>query len=483
MGIGIQTHSPRRTVLNGVAIFAGEALSRLVTFGMAIAVARRYGPGALGQYGYALALASVLLVVPDFGLHLLTTRDLAAEPARMRQTFWSLHWLKLFLAGGVAVFALLFGERVIQDEGRRLLFYVLVTRGLLQSFSQAYMAIFKARERMHYIMLQQFVNAILVILWTGVALELRANLVTLVSAFVFGQMAETWLGWKIVRRRFTPGPVCGWDGQYLKEMLLAAAPIGITGILQALNLRLDTLVLGVFASNQELGRFQAAAWFLIGTFLCASLLMSVLFPKLSRLLREPSESGSAYLASLLKHGILLVTAGSLAVSVAAPYVLRWLFGASLGPAADLLRIMAPALPFMFINTVLLYVFVAARRRAVYLGAMALGIGLGASLGFPLAWRFGAVGSAVDEVVREFAMTAVFLFFLKRHSLASEVSPTLLKVFLAAACLALLVGAPAGFIGPGMEWPVVWNLLMLAGTLIFVGLPDRQELLLLADEGS
>ncbi len=472
---------PRRTALNSAAILCGEAISRLATFLVAVIVARRFGPAALGQYGYALALASILLLVPDLGLHLLATRELATEPSRLRDIFWGLHWLKLPLVAAVAAFTLLFGGLAIDDGGRRVLLYVLVARSLLQSFSQAYMAVFKAFERMHYIGIQQFANAALTISSAAICLALHASLVTLVATLVLGQAVETWLGWRIVQRRFDPGDACGWDRTFLSNLLFPAAPIGITAILQALNLRLDVLVLSFFAPNQELGRFQAAAWSLVGTFIFASLLTTVIFPKLSKLLREPSDRGSAYVDSLLKHGILLVTVASLALWVGAPYILRWLFGSALASAADLLRILAPALPFMFMNTVLFYVFVAARRRAVYLGTLALRVGLGAILGFYLASRYGAMGSAVADLVREFVVTAVFLYFVKREALAPAVSVTLLKISLVAASLALVVRAFAGFIGPWAEWPAVWNLLMLGGTLIFVGLPNRQELLLLADE--
>ncbi len=474
---------PRRTLLNSAAIFAGEGLSRLATFAMAVIVARQFGPVALGQYGYALALASVLLVVPDFGLHLLTTRDLAAEPARLRRRFWSLHWIKLLLAGGVAVFTLLFGEWALRDEGRRLLLYVLVARALLQSFSQAYMAIFKAFERMHYIAVQQAVNAALVIAWAGLAVWLRTNLLVIVAALWFGQAAETWLGWRIVCRQFVPGKIYGWDRAFLGEMLVAAAPIGITSILQAVNLRLDILILSIFAPNNEVGEFQAAQWFLVGTFLFASLLMSVFFPRLSRLFCEPSARGSAYVESLLKHGIALMTLVSLGVGLGAQYALRWLFGMALMPATILLRILAAALPFMFINTVLFYVFVAARRRIAYLGTLTLGVILGAILNFGLASRYGATGSALADLIREFAVTAVFVYFLKHEDLAPAAGLAFLKVSLVAATLALGVAAWAGSRGTWIDWPAAWNLLTFAGTLIFVGLPNSQELLLLADEGS
>jgi len=473
----------RRSLINSASIFGGETVSRVATFAIALIVARRFGPVELGQYAYGLALASVLLIVPDFGLHLLTTRELAINPERLRQMFWSLHWIKILLAGGVITFVFVFGEEAVKDGGRRLLLYVLVARSVLLTFSQAYMAIFKAFERMHYVALQQAVNATLALVCAVIALALRMNLGVVVGSLVAGQAAETFIGWHILRKRFGTGTVYGWDSAFLRSTLLAAAPIGITAILQAANLRVDVLTLSIFAPNAEVGRLQAASWFLVGTFLCASLLMSVIFPKLSRMLERPSTRGSGQIGSLLKHGTLFVAAGSLVIWLGAPHVLLWLYGGKLVNAAPLLRILAPAFPLMFINTVLVYVFIAARLRAVYLGTLGLSFGLGVILSLCFARWYGAAGVAVADLIREYVMAAVFLYHLKRRDVAHEAGDALLKICLGIAALTLVLFALAGSPGPWMAWTAACNVFVLVGMLILTGLPSRHEMSLILSEDS
>src|SRR6266481_1580763 len=196
---------PRRLLVNSASIFVGEAIARLATFLMAVVIARRYGSAALGEYGYALALASVLLVVPDLGLHLFVVRELSTDKRRLQAIFWSVHWLKFLLVGFVVAFGLVFGNWGIAEDGRRVLFYVLIARVLLQTFSQASMAVFKAFECMEYIAIQQTVNSVVVVLWVGAALALHSRLPVLVAALVAGQVAETLLGWRILRDKFSPG--------------------------------------------------------------------------------------------------------------------------------------------------------------------------------------------------------------------------------------------------------------------------------------
>jgi O-antigen/teichoic acid export membrane protein len=86
-------------------------------------------------------------------------------------------------------------------------------------------------------------------------------------------------------------------------------------------------------------------------FLVASLLMSVLFPRLSRVLSGHSGLGSDYIQSLVKNVLMFAAVGSLLVWISAPTLIRGFFGPDYSPAAHILRILAPALPLVFLNTI------------------------------------------------------------------------------------------------------------------------------------
>jgi O-antigen/teichoic acid export membrane protein len=472
---------PRRLFVNTAAVFGGEAVSRLATLLMAIVIARHFGPVALGQYGYALACGSILLLVPDFGLHLYMVRDLSADHERLRAVFWSVHWLKFILGGALLLFILCFGQWGVPEGGRRVLFYVLAGRAVLQTFSQVCMAVFKAYEKMHFIALQQTLNSALALAWIGGALLFRASLTAVVIGFVVGQAAETCLGWRLVWVNCSPGRPYRWDPEIIKTILVASVPIGVTAILQALNLRIDILILGFYVTDWTLGHFQAAAWFPVGIFLVASLLMTVLFPKLSRLLRHGSAQGSAYVLGLVKNGLLLTGLGGLAVWFAAPTLLAWLLGRDSASGISWLRILAPMLPLVFLNTLLFYVFVAAQRPSVCLITLGVGMVLGLVLSFSLTSAYGATGCAIADVVREFIISGIYLCFLVQEEHARSAALGLLQVLAGATVLIALGPVLITSIHGGDRWLVAWMLFMLAGIVVVLGLPRRREWRLLTDD--
>jgi O-antigen/teichoic acid export membrane protein len=472
---------PRRLFLNAAAIFGGEAMARSATLLMAVIIARRFGPVVLGEYGYALALASVLVLVPDFGMHLFAVRELSTGPEGLPAIFWNVHWLKLFITGALIIFIVLGCRWLVPDPGSRRLFYLLAARVLLQTYSQASIMVFKAFERMHFVTYQQSINSFVVVVWAAAALALHANVWIVVAALIAGQAAETCLGWQFLRTNFSPGGLMRWDRKLLSTIAISSFPVGITVMLQALNLRIDVLVLGRYVSNQVLGQFQAVAWFPVGVSLASSLLMSVLFPKISRLLRGDSIHGSAYVTGLLKNGLLATTLGSLVLWFCAPALMVWVFGAALAPAAPTLRLLAPMAPLVFLNAVLFYVFIAAQRRRVYMGTLGLGAVLGVGLSSFLTAQFGVTGCALADSVRELVMSSLYVCFLIKGNHARVAGTALLKTFLASSLLVVVGMAVTNSVKHGGGWSAAWVMMVLAGTLAMLGFPRRTEYELLTED--
>jgi O-antigen/teichoic acid export membrane protein len=472
----------KKTVLrNAAAIYGGEALSRSVTLVTALIVARRFSPAALGQYGYAVAIVSVFVLLPDLGLHLVVTREVAAEHGSLPEAFWNLHWLKLILAGLVSIAGVSFGLLALHEAGQRWMFFLLAGRALLQSFSMGCMAIFKAMERMHFVTLLQFGNGIVTGAGLTACVILKAGLYTTVSALLWGQIVETVLGGWMIYWYFNPGPARAWDSRRLFIMFITAVPIGLTALLQAFGLRLDILILGFYSVNEQLGQFQAASIIVIAGFIVTSLLMTVLFPKLVRVLQNSASAGAVYLESLIKHGTLAATFVSILVWIAAPNLVMLFFGQNLRPAVSIMRILAPILPFVFINTTMFFVFVALNRRRAYLATLAATVGLGIGLSFFMAPRLGGAGVGLADLIREGVGSVIYVYILGRGARVPVLGVALLKIFLSTGAFVFVAALVAGVAGNLHLWAVMGSLIMFGEMLLLTGIPRREQITLLANE--
>ena len=104
--------SERTVTRNFLKLGLGEILARLIAFAATIYIARVLGPESYGIVGFALAITLYFSWFTDFGIEDLAPRELARDPARIRDLAPSLvaarTLIAIVCAAGLAVFSWLF---------------------------------------------------------------------------------------------------------------------------------------------------------------------------------------------------------------------------------------------------------------------------------------------------------------------------------------------------------------------------------------
>ncbi len=455
----------RRTAINAASVFAGEFLIRCVNFFVPILIARIFDASALGKYSLGIACAALVLPVTDFGLHLLTTREVASHPGSLSSYFWSVQSIKLTLSAVVGILVLSVTWACVPDQETRWVIWILTLRMFLQSTSYFFMAIIKGFERMHYLVILQIANMTLVFIGLGLAVYLRWPLSLLLCAFLPGVVCECLLGGFLVFRRFGPLGSTRLCWPQIRLIAGAAFPIGLGAILITFNLRLDVLILSRFQTASVVGLFSAANMLSTGFFLLASLAISVVFPKMSKLAKRSPAEFHRYVETLLRVSLFwLVPVASLIFLGAEPLV-RFLYGARYSSAAPLLKILAFSIPLIFINAILFYSFISKGGQSSYLWVMASGVGINLMLTPVLTWWLSSRGTALSNLFRETSLLLMFVALLLHEH--HNQNPVNMLVGSAASLLAITVfGVSLRLFGLGtasvlVAVPVVYLLVSVA----------------------
>jgi O-antigen/teichoic acid export membrane protein len=469
----------KRTLINAASVFTGEFVVRLINFFLPILIARAYDSTALGKYSFGLACAALAALLPDLGLHLLTTREVASHPEKLKEYFWNLQTLKLLLTTAALVLVMLLTLIFVADPDTRSIVSILTLRLLLQSFSYFFMAVIKAFEQMHYLVLLQLVNFSVVFVGFGFALFYQAALPLLLCAFLPGVFCEAALGAFLVFKKFGPIPYMAPRWKQMLSIARLAFPIGLTTILIALNLRLDVIVLSWFRPSSEVGLFSAANVLSAGSFLLASLVVSVIFPKMSRLAGRSNLEFHHYVEALLKFCLFFLVPVSSIVFFGASLIVRFLYGTRYAGAIPVLQILAFSLPLIFLNAIFFYAFVARGKRSSYLWVMACGVLVNLLVNPLLTWKYGFEGTALSNLLRESLLLVLFILL----SLKEEGPLFSIRMF-ARSAISLTVHT---FLGLGLLQVGLGSVqtLLVVLTVYFClmllsnNFPKKRELLLLA----
>ena len=176
-------------------------------------------------------------------------------------------------------------------------------------------------------------------------------------------------------------------------------------------------MLGVLASESEVGLYSVAFNLMEGTFFIPTIVMAAIFPGLSQ-----AKQFSAY----FRKGVVLLTlsgiAGGGTVFLLAHSIISWFFAPEFQNSADILRILAMAIPLVFWGYLMTQSLVALDHNRIYLVITASGLLLNVLLNFWLIPDYGASGAAVATVITEALIPlSCFLMIIKYHFSHSPVN--------------------------------------------------------------
>ena len=255
--------------------------------------------------------------------------------------------------------------------------------------------------------------------------------------FVFQQIAEPWIGALILMLTRFAGTIFVsailWKKylsnlkNYKNDTLMLestqlwreAVTLGFVLFLIQFYFRIDTIMLGILASETEVGLYSVAFNLMEGTFFIPTIVMAAIFPGLSQ-----AKHFSAY----FRKGVVLLTlagiAGGTAVFLLADSIILWFYAPGFQNSADILEILALAIPLVFWGYLMTQSLVALDHNRIYLVITATGLLLNVMLNFWLIPEYGASGAAVSTVITEALIPlSCFLMILKYHFSQSPANVT------------------------------------------------------------
>ena len=246
--------------------------------------------------------------------------------------------------------------------------------------------------------------------------------------FVFQQIAEPWIGSLILMLTRFAGTifVSGiiWKKYFLNlknnktetlklesaQLWREAVTLGFALFLIQFYFRIDTIMLGILASETEVGLYSVAFNLMEGTFFIPTIVMAAIFPGLSQ---------AKHFSVYFRKGALLLTlsgiVGGAAVFLLADSIILWFYAPGFQNSADILEILAIAIPLVFWGYLMTQSLVALDHNRIYLVISASGLLLNVMLNFWLIPVYGASGAAVSTVITEALIPlSCFLIILKYH---------------------------------------------------------------------
>jgi len=401
-----------RTIFrNTVAASIGSWFTRIANFLFIIFAVRTLGEVELGRYATVVAFVGLFSVFSELGMAQYVERSIAQDHRRAQELFWNLVVLRAVLAvAGIAGISLL--ALGIYDEGLTLGIFIFSLTFLLSALLVPLTVVLTANERFDLSTAISLIGQLvtvglgLTLLWAG--LGIYALLLTGFVAMPLQIITAAWLV-----RRFQLGrlpfriDLSGW-----RSFIRASLPFGVTSLALTLNFNVDTVILGFFRPDADVGWYNASYRLIFNAVSIVGAFLVVMTPSLAREQRLSPERVASWVRGSVYWMIVFAVPAGAGLSALAPDTVALLYGDDFDAAGPIVAIIAWDIPFVVLLSLFGNVTAAIGRErpaaAIYVGSAATNV----LLNFAFIPLFGMYAAASITVLSDLITVGCFFVLLR-----------------------------------------------------------------------
>jgi len=399
---------------NAVFAFLSRLIRLLTNFLLFIGIARLYGLEAFGQFTTAHTLATIFLLLADFGFDSLLPTEIARQRERAAELAQRYFSLKVIFAAGacVGMIALPFWQHL--SPTTRTLVEIFSLYVVLASFNNFFFALFKGFEEFHHETKISFATNLSLLVLLIVLGVLHAPLYVLAFGFVGTRVIGVVLGSRTATR-LTKSRVMLFNFDGWKEIWRRVVVFGLHFVFGALFFQLDTVLLAFWRGDHDVGIYQSA--FKIATLglIVPDIAIRTMMPVLSRL---HGESGDRWisLGRLLNKTLFLIGLPvSMILFVYAEQLIHLVYGTGgFSEAIPILRLFAATVFVRFSVEAYALMLTTSRRQTILMFVVIAGTVVNYVLNFFIIPTYGPMGAAYVSLTTNILVGAGYVI-ASRHS--------------------------------------------------------------------
>ncbi|MHC4503515.1 MAG: oligosaccharide flippase family protein [Planctomycetota bacterium] len=397
------TEGIRRDV---VIATASQLLQKLLGYVVLMMLARHLATDQMGAFFFCTAVSYFCAMFTDLGLNPLTIREIAKQPRKARLYLSEVLAIRLPLLCsllGVLNGVIYFGERELFVVMALTSSYV-----FLEYLYYSFAAVLQGLRWVGYRAVTGLIAPVLLVLVVGEAAESDRSFSTILAGYVVANGIMVGCTVALIWRRLgVVFPV--WDARAARRLLRASAPLFLLQLLDLVHFKVDTVMVGLLRTYDEVAIYEAAYKFLEASRVIIRPAAVILFPVFTALAvqrqwrvlsrRAHQAMGSAVLVGLAVAPVVAFFADPLVPAV---------FGSKYDESIPVLRILFLTTPGLYGAFVMIYLAQALHREAAAIRILIMIVLINIALNAIVIPAWGAVGAAWATVTTQSLLALVLV---------------------------------------------------------------------------
>lgn len=419
------------TFISSGARVIGSALA-FISFAF---IARALGKEGFGNYSTAMAFGYTASALADLGLYAVLIREISKEGTDERKFVSHVFFLRLIvlLVLSGATFAL--GWAIPSYSSLlRLAIGFGIAAFAFSSLSQLLIAIFQKYFDLGKVALAEVVGRGAQLGFVYLAFKLNLGLFYFLTAAIIGSFFIFAVEFFFARKLVPFG--LAFEPRFSRELFITALPIGLSLTFTLIYFRVDTILLSLLASQEDVGTYTIAYKVLEFIIFFPAVFAGIVMPLLSKY--AFSDRGKFNDVFQKSFDVLVLSATPLVAAgfILAPRIVVLAGGEGFRDAAAPLRWLFIAIWFIFLGNLFGRAVIALEEQKKAVWIYFCGMVLNVVVNLLVIPRYTYMGAAVTTVLTEFFISgALFIFIIRK----TKFFPRLRAGFASFSLLFLMVG--------------------------------------------
>ena len=458
----------RRIAKNSLVLTGFNLIGRLIDFAFAILMMRVIGPEGMGNYSFAIVIIGWFDILMNFGLNTFLTREVARDREHANKYLYNTTILRLLLGLGSAPLVVLvivvwraaFG---LSNE-TAMVIALLAGSQVISSMATGFSALFFAYEKAEIPATLTIVSSLIKVTLGTLALLAGFGIVGLAAVSIITNLV-TVLVLLIATVRVFFVPKSEGDPAMRRAMMRESFPLMLNHLLATLFFKVDVPLLEAMRNATVVGWYSAAYKYVDAFGIIPSFFTQSIFPAMSRLARQDSNSMAHTYVLSLKLLVMLALPIAVLSTALAPYMIGLLGGAQFLPhGAIALMIMIWSIPFGWINSITNYALIAVNQQRALTRAFIIGLVFNVVANLIFIPLFSYQAAAAVTILSEIVEGSAFYFYVRQHITKVPWLDVLGRPALCAALMGAVIyfSANNGLLIPGV---ILGSALYVAGLFV------------------
>jgi O-antigen/teichoic acid export membrane protein len=419
-------------LVSSVSKFFSTALA-LVSIGF---ITRYLGREGFGNYATVLAFLSFFASLADLGLYHISTREISRPGADEKKIMGNIFTLRVISALAILALApiivLFFDYPPEVKEG----IIIAAASFLFSSGYQVLNGVFQKNLAMDRVAVGELAGKIIQVAVVILAVKLQLGFNWIIASLLFNMMASFAIVFfwsrKYLRFNFR------FDFSYWKKFLKESLPIGIGSVIVFVYFKMDTILLSLLKTSEDVGVYNAAYKVLENISFFPAMIIGLVLPILSNTIFTDKEKFKDISNKTFKVFIILVVPLIIGTLFLSSGIIQLIGGGQFGQSAAVLQVLVFALAAIFFGNFFNNILIAGNLQRKLMGIWILAAIFNVGLNLVIIPKFSFMGAAYVSTGTEIFVAIVAGYFAWKKLGYSPQPEKISGIFLAGVLMAVFL---------------------------------------------